>query len=212
MGNVIVDISMSLDGYVTGPRPGVRNGLGDGGERLHDWALGRRTEGDQAVLDATTEATGAVVMGRRTFDVVDGPDGWNDDMGYGGERDQSAAPPVFVLTSSQPPTVRLASLFTICTEGTENALRRAREAAGDRSVVIMGGADVARRCLDAGLVDEVRLHLTPVVLGGGTPLFGRTGTEPPVALEQTDVRATPYATHLTYRVLGRDRGRGRSRA
>ncbi|AXK34592.1 hypothetical protein DVA86_20005 [Streptomyces armeniacus] len=91
MGIFTVDISMSLDGYVTGPNPGVHNGLGDGGERLHDWVFSARTETDLTLLDTTTKATDAVLRGRHTFDVVDGPEGWQGDLGYGTERDQTAA-------------------------------------------------------------------------------------------------------------------------
>jgi len=209
MNRVVVDISTSLDGFVTGPNPGVRSGLGDGGAGLHAWALGdARTEADIDILDRTLRETGAVLMGRRTFDVVDGPEGWDESVGYGADRGGTAEPeqpPVIVVTSSPPATVRLAALFTFVTDGIDSALRRAREAAGDRDVVIMGGADLARQYLAAGHVDELRLHLAPLLLGDGTPLFERSpalAATGPIALEQSGAVVTAAATHLTYRVLG----------
>jgi dihydrofolate reductase len=200
MADVVFDISMSLDGFVTGPSPSIDRGLGIGGERLHDWALTARTTADAALLDETMAATGAVLMGRRTFDVVDGPRGWRDGLGYGGERSQASPPPTFVVTSSAPATVRLAGRFQFVTEGITTALQRARDAAGGKDVVIMGGANLGRQYLDAGLVDEFRIHIAPVVLTAGTPLF-RLSAGPAIILKQTDVVATSAATHVTYRVI-----------
>jgi dihydrofolate reductase len=200
MAKVIGDISVSLDGYVTGPDPDPEHGLGHGGEGLHRWALDGGAV-DRQVLDAMVERTGAVLMGRRTFDVVDGPHGWSEDMGYGAERDQSAAPPVFVVTRRPPETVRLADRFTFVVDGIARAVDEARSAAGDRDVVVMGGGELVRGCLDAGLLDELHLHLSPVLLGGGAPLFA-PGGPPGRQLEQYHVRVSAVATHLSYRVVG----------
>jgi len=159
-----------------------------------------RTAADAALLNEITAATGAVLIGRRTFDVVDGPNGWNDERGYGGDRGQAGAPPVFVVTSSPPAKVRLAGRFAFVTDGIASALEQARAAAGGKDVVIMGGANLARQYLDAGVVDQLRVHIAPVVLTAGTPLFALSAG-PAIILKQTDVLATQAATHVTYRVI-----------
>ncbi|GIF07290.1 DNA-binding protein [Actinoplanes siamensis] len=185
---------MSLDGFVTGPGPGPENGLGDGGEALHTWAL-RPDPVDSDVLDETVAATGAVIMGRRLFDIVDGPHGWNDEMGYGAGR--AAEPPVLVVTRTPPGHVRLAGRMTFVIDGLASAIAKGAAIAGDRDVVIMGGAQVIRGALDARLVHELRLHLAPVLLGAGTPLFTAAHSR---RLRQVHVRASGQATHLTYLV------------
>lgn len=201
MSKVIADISMSLDGYVTAPGPDQENGLGVGGEPIHAWVLEEpRSAADEAVLAGSFEQTGAVVMGRRLYDIVDGPHGWNDDVGYGYDQDQSAAPPCFVVTH-QPPApaeVRLASRFRFVTDGVASAVEQARAAAGDKHVFVMGGANVIDQCLAARLVDELRIHLSPLLTGGGTRLFDLVG---PTTLVQREVTQSPRATHLTYEVV-----------
>ncbi len=124
MSTVIADISMSLDGYVTGPGAGPDNGLGIDGEGIHGWVLEEpRSPVDEAVLADSFESTGAVVMGRRLFDVVDGPNGWNDDVGYGHDQDQAAAPTCFVVTHEPPAHVRLESRFQFVTGGVGGSRR-----------------------------------------------------------------------------------------
>ena len=199
-GDVVLDISMSLDGFVTGPSPTLQSGLGLGGERLHEWALASRTAADAALLADTVAATGAILMGRRTFDVIDGPGGWTEELGYGGARRQVNPPPAFVVTSSTPARVRLAGRFTFAIDGIHNALQRARDAAGGKDVVIMGGANLGRQYLEAGLVDQLRVHIAPVILTAGTPLFGLSAG-PAIVLKQSGVLATAAATHVTYRVI-----------
>jgi len=195
MTKVVADISVSLDGYITGPRPGIEQGLGLGGEGLHAWALAGDAI-DTEVLSDTVDATGAVIMGRRLFDIVDGPHGWSDEMGYGARA--VGQQPVLVVTRTPPDTVRLADRFTFVVDGVGSAVRKAIVLAEDRDVVVMGGAEIIRGCLEAGLLDEVRLHLSPVLLGSGTPLFDNGTT--PRTLRQIHVRASGTATHLTYRV------------
>jgi len=124
---------MSLDGFVTGPGPSWEHGLGMGGERLHDWAMSARTAADAALLDEITAATGAVLIGRRTFDVVDGPNGWNDERGYGGDRGQAGAPPVFVVTSS-PPASEVLSWTVWAPAGTSTVNAWSHETAVDPTV------------------------------------------------------------------------------
>ncbi|MFJ4492315.1 dihydrofolate reductase family protein [Streptomyces diastaticus] len=204
MTRIIADISISLDGFVTGPGPGPDNGLGTGGEALHTWAFSEDPE-DRRVLGEATARSGAVVLGRRLFDVVDGARGWDEKTGYGAGE---AGRPAFVVVTSEPPAaLRLTELdWTFVTTGMDDAVDAAREraeAASARSgtgldVVLMGGAATVRSAFDAGLVDVLSLHLAPVVLGAGTPLF--TGGTPRT-LVQRNVTATPNATHLTYEVL-----------
>ncbi len=199
MSKVIADISMSLDGYVTAPGVDVEHGLGIGGQAIHAWVLEEpRSPVDEAVLARSFEETGAVVMGRGLFDIVDGPNGWNDEVGYGHDQNQSAAPLCYVVTHELPAQVRLASRFRFVTEGVAAAIDEARATAGHKDVVVMGGANVIDQSLAARLVDELRIHLSPLVLGGGTRLFDIVG---PTTLIQREVTESPRATHLTYEVV-----------
>jgi len=197
MPKVIADITMSLDGFVTGPGADVEHGLGDAPE-LHAWVFGQDPV-DIEILEGATAASGAVVMGRRLFDTVNGPDGWSKDMGYGA--DQVGTPPFFVVTHSPPQHVRLerdlGMQFTFVPD-LEAAIDHARAAATHGDVVIMGGGDVIGQALQNGLVDEFRVHLAPMLLGGGTPLF-RAGTRQ--RYRQVDVRPSSNAVHITYERL-----------
>jgi dihydrofolate reductase len=184
---------MSLDGFVTGPDPDLDHGLGHGGEPLHTWATNSDDEIDAAVLRDAAYASGAVVMGRRLFDTVDGPKGWNDEMGYGAAH--ATQPPFFVVTHSAPAHVRLGLDFTFVTDGVESAIKRARDAAGAKDAYVMGGGDIVRQCLDAGVLDELRIHLAPIVLGAGTPLFAGAARH---ELVQQSVLVSGTAAHLTY--------------
>ncbi|WP_328841321.1 dihydrofolate reductase family protein [Streptomyces europaeiscabiei] len=203
MTRIIADISVSLDGFVTGPDPGPDNGLGTGGEALHTWAFSDDPD-DRRVLREATARSGAVVLGRRLFDVVDGPNGWDDTTGYGAG--EVGKPAFVVVTSSPPASVRLTGLdWTFVTTGLSDAVTAARERAEaassesgtDLDVVLMGGGATIGSALDAGLVDVLTLHLAPVVLGAGTPLF--TGGAPRT-LVQRSVTSTSTAAHLTYDV------------
>jgi dihydrofolate reductase len=204
MTRIVADISVSLDGFVTGPDPGPENGLGTGGEALHTWAFSDDPDDRRLVREATARS-GAVVLGRRLFDVVDGPGGWSDEVGYGAA--EVGKPPFVVVTGAPPQSVRLIDLdWTFVTTGLADAVAaarvRAEEASAHRGeeldVVLMGGGATVGSAVVAGLVDVLSLHLAPVVLGAGTPLF-RGG--PPRTLAQRSVLQTPQATHLTYDVL-----------
>ncbi|MFD1831233.1 dihydrofolate reductase family protein [Streptomyces desertarenae] len=204
MTRIIADISVSLDGFVTGPDPGPDNGLGTGGEALHTWAFSEDPD-DRRILREATARSGAVVLGRRLFDVVDGPDGWDDTRGYGA--DEVGRPAFVVVTSSPPESVRLTDLdWTFVTTGLPDAVTAAREraeaASSDRGenldVVLMGGGATIGSALAAGLLDALTLHLAPVTLGAGTPLF--TGTAPRTLVRRS-VTPTSTATHLAYDVL-----------
>ncbi len=193
MTKVIADITMSLDGFVTGPDAGPDAGLGVGGEPLHAWVTDSDDPVDAEILQSSMDETGAVVMGRNLFDVIDGPLGWNDDMGYGAEH--AGRPPFFVVTHSAPEQVRLELDFTFVPEGVAAAIDQARGKAGDKDVFVMGGGDVVRQCVDEGLADELRIHLSPIVLGAGTPLFHDS---PRRELVQKSVSVSAHATHLVY--------------
>ena len=192
MGKVIADQSMSLDGFSTGPNVSIGNGMGDGGEQLHDW-MG--WEGDGAAInvgvrDELFQGSGAVVMGRRMFDL--GVEPWGENPPF--------HMPVFVVTHrARDPLVKEGgTTYTFVTGGVAAALARAQEAAGGKDIAVLGGADVIRQCAEAGLLDELRLHLAHVLLGDGTRLFDRIDTKR-VTLERARVVDAPGATHLTFR-------------
>jgi dihydrofolate reductase len=198
---VILDITISLDGYVTAPNAGPGNGLGDDGLPLHEWAIGDRTPQDVDVLVRATDITGAVVMGRHLFDVVDAPDGWNDDRHYGADQGDAAhPPPCFVVTHQVPDHVRLTDRMTIVTTGLHDALDQATAAAGDKDVVIMGGGEIGGSALREGVIDRLHLHVAPLVLGAGTPLF-HGGPRVSLRLDESMTVVTRNAAHLYYDVV-----------
>jgi dihydrofolate reductase len=212
MTQVILDISTSLDGYVAGPRPTLDDPLGEGGEGLHEWIVrletwrkqhgleGGVTGPDAELVDEYVARQGAVVMGRKMFSGGSGP--WEDDPNAGGwwGDEPPFRVPVFVVThhEREPLVKEGGTTFTFVTNGVESALAQAREAAGGHDVAIAGGASVGQQLLRAGLVDELQLHLAPVLLGGGTRLF--EGVQP-ARLECVRVVAAPGVTHLKYRVV-----------
>ena len=186
MGTVVIDMSMSLDGYIAAPNDTPEQGLGEDGMRLHNWAFD-----DPAVFEKVfgnlIEETGAVIMGRRSYD--------NSIEAWGGKGPIGEAP-CFVVThrSFTPPS----PIFTVVTDGIESALAQAREAAGDKRIGLMG-ADIDQQYLAAGLVDEIRIHLIDVLLGGGRRLFDQLPQR--VELEQTGVSEAGGVTHVEYRVV-----------
>ena len=190
MGKVVYDISMSLDGFITAAGQTPLEPMGAGGQRLHDWAFGD-DERDREVLSTGLAGTGAVITGRRNY--TDALPWWGADGPTG-----PARLPIVVLCHeipADPPPP--GGVYTFVTGGVEQALKQAREAAGDKDVTVMGGAETGRQFMAAGLVDEISIHLVPVVLGGGTPMF--TGGLP-VELENISSLQTAAATHLRFRV------------
>jgi dihydrofolate reductase len=200
MSKVLAGITMSMDGYVTGPHDRLGAGLGDGGERLHYWVFGGpwTYEGgptgeldpvDKAYIDGVFSSGGAWLVGRTMHDVADG---WGDDPGFG--------VPVFVVTHRPHETVvKGDTTFEFVTDGAAVALDKARAAAGDKNVIVMGGADLLRQYLAAGAVDEFVLTIAPILLGAGKRLFdGIERTD--IAFERTGVIESPYATHVRYEV------------
>lgn len=187
MGKVTLHISMSLDGFITEPNEGVGNPLGDDPGRLHDWMFDAKTETDAAVLDEIYASTGAILIGKRMFDV--GFEPWGDPPPFG--------MPVFVVTHEErePLPMQGGTTYTFVTDGIEAALELARDAAGDKNVGIWGGANIMREYLRAGLLDEMQIHLIPVLLGGGARLFEDLGPEQ-IELRRTSSIETPSATHF----------------
>ena len=189
MGKVIYDKSMSLDGFIAGANVRLDAGLGDDGERLHDWAF--QDPAGVELIQGEVAKLGAVICGRRTYDMsiphwgADGPTG-------------PARVPLFVLSHGVPDDVPEGGVYTFVGD-LETGVARAREAAGDRNISVMG-ADVGGQLLRAGVVDEVSVHLVPVLFGTGTPLFRDLGDEH-VTLELVEQRESRYATHLRYRVV-----------
>jgi dihydrofolate reductase len=185
MALIEADISMSVDGFVTGPDLKTFPGYGRGGERLHAWLA--HEQGKQ-LITAILGASGAVVTGRQVYDDTDG---WASEDGFFGM-------PVFVVTHRpHEPVRRGGTTFAFVTGGIAAAIETAAAAAGDRRVHIMGGASTVQQALRTGLVDRLRLHVAPLLLGTGTALFdGRTGPE----IDLLETVATPEASHLTYEV------------
>ncbi len=212
MTQVLFNISVSLDGYVAGPNPTLDEPLGAGGERLHDWVVvleswrrrhgreGGETTADSDMLEAFQRRLGAAVMGRKMFSGGEGP--WEDDPNAGGWWGESPPfdMPVFVVTHHpREPLVLGESTITFVTGGFEEAIGLAREAAGDKDVGIGGGASMGQQALAAGLLDELQLHVVPILLGGGTRLFDELPGL--VELECRGVVESQRVTHLQYRVV-----------
>jgi dihydrofolate reductase len=185
-------MSMSLDGYVTGPRDSREHPLGEGGEVLHRWFGSDGTEADFAVLQEMVDGVGAVLMGRRSYDFCVGEGGWGDGGPVGDT-------PCFVLTHHAPDPADAPKVFTFVTDGIESAVAQAKTAAGDRTVGVHG-ATAAQQALAAGLLDEIQVHLVPVLLGGGVRLFDLLGAGPVDLVRDRVVEAGSGVTHLRFRV------------
>ncbi|TDE07889.1 dihydrofolate reductase family protein [Jiangella asiatica] len=192
MNTVVLDISISLDGYVAAAGRTAEAPLGAGGERLHEWAFGR-DEQSRALLREAVSGLGAVITGRRNYD--DSIAWWEADGPSG-----PARRPTFVVTHAAPERSPEDGVYTFVTGGIEDALEQASRAAGDQVVAVMGGADLAQQYLAAGLVDEISLHVVPVLFGAGTRLFGDLPGGH-VELETVGVVAAPSATHTRFRVI-----------
>jgi dihydrofolate reductase len=214
MAKLKLDISMSLDGFVAGPDITLEEPLGEGGELLHEWIValaswkemhgqtgGERNADDDLYREALSK-NGAVIMGRRMFSGGEGP--WEDDPkadGWWGD-DPPFHMPVFVLTHHERETVPKegGTTYTFVTDGIESALDQARAEAGDKDILIAGGADVAQQYLKAGLLEEIQLHVAPILLGDGVRLFDGVGPDD-AKLELAEVIESTAVTHIRYRVL-----------
>ena len=191
MGKVTFDISLSLDGFMTAANQRPEQPMGDGGLRLVEWAFGD-DERDRAILTDGIASIGAVIAGRRTYD--DSLPWWGADGPTG-----SARLPVFVVSHSVPDETPEGGVYSFVTGGIESALEQARAAAGDKDVTVMGGARTGQQFLAAGLVDELSLHVVPMLLGAGTRMFENLG-DAQITLEPLATIQTPRATHLRLRI------------
>jgi dihydrofolate reductase len=187
-GDVVLEMSISLDGFVAGPKNEI--------DPLHDWLIKPKKDEDLELLAESLDANGAVIMGRNTFNLIDGPKGWLAPDGT------PFTLPVFVLThETRPPETKGQTPFTYVDDPTK-ALELARSAAGDKNVSLMGAA-TGQHYLSSGLVDELRIHIAPVLLGEGISLFDRLGSDH-ITLEPTRVIESPAVTHVYYRVINDD--------
>ena len=197
MASVVAAITISLDGSITGPNDGPGNGLGDGGERLHYWVFGgpwsyeaepsgEATGADKEYLDEGMRRAGAIVVGRGMYEAAEA---WGGQNPFG--------VPLFVVTH-RPEDAPSQGGFTFV-DGLDEAIELARQAAGAKDISVGGGADVIRQALRAGHVDELSISIAPVILGGGKRLF--EGFEQTLNLEHADLLQSPFATHITYRVV-----------
>lgn len=189
MSNLVMEITMSLDGFVAGPNLSVSEPLGVNGELLHNWLFKDKTPQNAQLLDEINTTTGAVIVGGTTYKL-------GIDDGWGGQNPFSA--PAFVVCH-QPPAKSVEG-FTYVIDGIESALRQANATAGAKAVWLMGGANLIQQYLKAGLVDEIHMHIAPILLGSGTRLF-ETSDGKLAELEITRVIETPAATHIRYRVV-----------
>jgi dihydrofolate reductase len=197
MTKVAAGITTSLDGYIAGPNDGPGRGLGDGGERLHYWVFGgpwsydeeptgEPTGPDKEFLDGGMARVGAIIGGRNTFEAAEA---W-------GGRNPFGVP--FFIVTHRPEDAPPDAGFTFV-DGLDEAVTRAREAAGGKDVFVMGGADVIRQALRAGHVEELSISIAPVVLGDGKRLFD--DFDETMNLEHLTLLQSPFATHITYRVV-----------
>ena len=191
MGKVIYDISMSLDGFITAANVRPEAGLGDGGERLHDWAFNSADPRNRELL-AKGASLGAIISGRHNYDLA--VPYWNADGPTG-----DARVPTIVVSHSVPQDIPNGGVYRFA-DSIEAALEKAQKAAGDKDVAIMGGANIAAQFLKRGLVDEISIHLVPVLFGSGIRLFEHLGSEH-VQLETIEVTETKEAIHLRFRLL-----------
>jgi dihydrofolate reductase len=209
MGLVTCQVSISLDGYIAGPNQSLENPLGEGGEGLHEWAFvtegWRRMQGmeggekstDSDLVEQVMSGNGAYIMGRKMFGGGGGQ--WDESWrGWWGE-DPPYHAPVFVLTHEprEPLPMQGGTTFTFVTDGIHAALDQAKAVAGDQNVAIAGGASAIQQYLAAGLLDELHLHIVPIVLGAGERLLDGVGE---VRFSPVAVVASPGVTHITYRV------------
>jgi dihydrofolate reductase len=191
MGKVVLDITMSLDGFIAGPNISPKLPLGEGGIRLHDWLFKSKTDIDAMVLDETVETSGAVIIGRRTYD-----DAIED--AWGGVSPFNV--PAFILSHDAPEDAIGGASFTFVTDGIESAIKQAKAAAGEKNVWVMGGANTAQQYIKAGVFDELHIHIAPVLFGAGIKLFEHIGNEH-IELESTRVLETPGAIHIRFRIV-----------
>jgi len=192
VGLIYADLSISLDGFIAGPNVSVANGMGDGGERLHDWMFADKSESEaEAFEKGRFASTGAVLMGRTMLDVGIRP--WGDEPAFHA--------PVFVVTHrpAEPIVKAGGTTYVFVTDGPDAALRLARQAAGEQDICVAGGAAVVRHYLHAGVVDELFVHVVPILLGAGVRLF-TDAEDRSITMTATGSVDDDGVTHLSCRV------------
>lgn len=192
MASVVLVISISVDGFVAASNVRSEAPMGDGGERLHGWLMDTEDPRNHEILARGIGNLGAVITGRRNYEMSIAWWGANGPTG-------PARVPVFVLSHSKPSQMPENGVYTFV-DGIDRTLAAAKAAAGDKVVSVMGGANIAQQFLRAGLIDEIQLHVVPVLLGNGMRLFEHLGAKP-VELEVIEAIPTSAATHLRYRVI-----------
>ena len=188
-GKLIFDISISLDGFIAGPHVSVEQPMGNSGMRLHHWIFDGKTDIDKKVLAETVENSGAVIVGGRTYHVAI-KDAWGGVSPF--------IVPAFVLSENVPE--KIPAGFTFISNGIETAATQAKAVAGHKNVWVMGGAAIGRKYIKSGLLDEIHIHLIPVLIGEGIPLFDHNSTQH-IELERIEVIESPAATHLKFHVI-----------
>ena len=192
MSTVVFDISMSLDGFITASGRRPEEPMGDGGQRLHVWAFGE-DERNREFFERSISEFGAVIAGRNTYD--DSLPWWGADGPTG-----PARRPLFVVTHEAPAESPEGGVYTFVTDGIESALEQAKAVADGKIVTVMGGASIGQQYIAAGLIDEISIHLVPVLFGSGTKMFEHLGGEH-IQLEPIEVIETRAATHLRFRIV-----------
>ena len=188
MGKLIAEITMSLDGFIAGPDISNSQPLGVNGERLHDWIFGKATDTDKKILEETVNSVGAVIVGNHTYrTAID--DAWEGATPF--------AAPAFVVCHELP--LKKVEGFAYVNTGIDEALTLARLAAAGKNIWVMGGANIIQQYIKADLVDELRIHIAPLLLMQGTRLFENSGTEP-VELIRESVQETPGALHAVFSI------------
>jgi len=187
MGKVIAEITMSLDGFIAGPGISRKDPMGINGQRLHEWIFDKATEKDKAMISGIINSSGAVITGNHTYTTA-------IDEAWAGASPFDA--PAFVICHTAP--AKRIEGFVYVTSGIVEALALARRQAGEKNCWIMGGANIIQQYIKAGLIDELHLHVAPILLAGGTRLFENTGTAP-IELIHDAVTTTPGALHTIFR-------------
>jgi dihydrofolate reductase len=192
MSTVVFDISMSLDGFITASGRRPEEPMGDGGQRLHEWAFGE-DERNREFFERSISELGVVIAGRNTYD--DSLPWWGADGPTG-----PARRPLFVVTHEAPAESPEGGVYTFVTDGIESALEQAKAVADGKIVTVMGGASIGQQYIAAGLIDEISIRLVPVLFGSGTRMFEHLGGEH-VQLEPIELIETRAATHLRFRIV-----------
>lgn len=187
MAKIKSHMSMSVDGYIAGPDPSRENPLGTNGQLLHEWMF-KTDEKEQETEGTLKSTTGAAIVGYNMY---------NEGLPHWGGGPLGDDVPTFVLATADQVPAEAQQPFTFVTTGVEDALAQAKAVAGDKDIWVGGGANTVQQCIKAGLLDELQLHIVPIVLGGGTPMFGEINEF--MELNKTEVKDEPDVTHFTFR-------------